>query len=94
MIQIAGKRVLRAPDQNRKGAGFIRGDFYKKPMVGKPFRMWASNGEQIRMVETSKVVRITDRNPMNMRFQVEDGAVFELGDIREGGSAIMVGLEV
>ena len=94
MTQIAGKRVLRAPDQKRKGAGYIHGDFYKRPVVGKPFRMWASNGEQMRMVETSKVSMLMDRNPMHMRFQVEDGAVFELSDIREGGSAIMVGLEV
>lgn len=94
MIQTAGKRVLRAPDQDRKGAGYIHGDFYKLPVVGKPFRMWASNGEQMRMVETSAVVKITHSNMRFVRFQVKDGAEFELKDIQEGGSSIMVDMEV
>lgn len=94
MIQTAGKRVLRAPDQDRKGAGYIHGDFYKRPVVGKPFRMWASNGEQMRMVETSHVVAITHNNMRFIRFKVKDGAEFELKDIQEGGSSIMVDMEV
>lgn len=90
MIQTAGERVLRSPNQDRKGAGYIHGDFYKLPQVGKPFRMWASNGTQMRMVETSSVVKITHNNMRFVRFQVKDGAEFELKDIEQGGTAIMV----
>lgn len=99
MTQISGKRVLRGDDRETRGSkdggrGYIQGDFYKRPVVGKPFRMWASNGEQMRMVETSHVVEITHNNMRFIRFKVKDGAEFELKDIQEGGSSIMVGMEV
>ena len=51
----------------------VDGEFWSWPQVGKEFRFFKFNGERMRLIETSKVIKIHSKFSEEVDFEVKDG---------------------
>lgn len=51
----------------------VDGEFWSWPQVGKEFRFFKLNGEHMRLIETSHVIKIHSKFPEEIEFEVKDG---------------------